>query len=47
MHTISMSSRNCSTSDPDRLVLHLADKRDFFVSDKYITLSYPTYVKKY
>ena len=36
-----MNSENSKTSDPHRLMLHLADKIDLKRSDKYITLSNP------
>ena len=39
MDTIFMNSENSKTSDPQRLILNLADKIDLGRSDKYIALS--------
>ena len=39
MNTIFMNSENSKTSDPQRLLLNLADKIDSRRKDKYITLS--------
>ena len=39
MNTIFMNSKNCKTSDPQRLLLNLTDKIDLRRKDKYIALS--------
>ena len=39
MNNIFMNSDNSKTSDPHRLLLHLTDKIDLRIIDKYIALS--------
>ena len=39
MNTIFISSENCKTFDPHRLLLNLTDKTDLRRKDKYIALS--------
>ena len=40
-----MNSENTKTSDPDRLLLNLTDKRDLRRKDKYIALSNYYYLR--
>ena len=39
MDTLFMNSKNSKTSDPDRLLLNLADKINLKRSDKYVASS--------
>ena len=39
MNTIFMNSKNSKTSDSDRLLLNLTDKKESRRKDKYIALS--------
>ena len=39
MYAIFVNSKNCETSDTDRLLLNLSDKIDLRRSDKYVSLS--------
>ena len=39
MNTIFMNSKNTKTSDPHRLLFHIADKIHLRRKDKYIALS--------
>ena len=44
MATIFMNSKNSETSDPHRLLLHLANRMNLKKSDKYVALKTSVFI---